>query len=186
MNRQKFIRALGLLPLLNTIFAKKSALASNVIPVLCKTQKDQEGPFYKEGSPERLVIETEGTPLQISGLVLRANDCSTPVANAILDIWHCDNHGEYDMQGFKCRGQIKSDNKGRYSFTSIFPPAYGGRPRHIHIKVRAEGYNELTTQIYFKGDPEIKKDFARNAEASRVISLTSENNIKMGSFNIYL
>jgi protocatechuate 3,4-dioxygenase beta subunit len=75
---------------------------------------------------------------------------------------------------------------GKYSFTAIFPPAYGSRPRHIHFKIRAKGKKELTTQLYFQGDPQIKKDFAKNAVKERVISLRSEGGIKKGVFNIIL
>ena len=27
------------------------------------------------------------------------------------------------------------------------------RPAHVHVKVRASGFAELTTQLYFPGDP---------------------------------
>ena len=33
------------------------------------------------------------------------------------------------------------------------------RPAHIHVKVRAGGFRELTTQLYFKGDPFNQNDF---------------------------
>lgn len=134
----------------------------------------------------RAVIETHGTPLRIEGKVLKGDDCKTPVSNATLDVWHCNDKGEYDLQGFKCRGQIKTDSNGNYSFTTIFPPAYGGRPRHIHFKIRAQGYKELTTQLYFQGDPNLSNDFARNARMERVVALQTENNVKKGVFNIFL
>lgn len=152
----------------------------------CKTQKDQEGPFYKAGAPDRNVIEKDGIPMQIRGRIIRSSDCQTPVPNAILDIWHCDSNGDYDNDGYKCRGVVKADAAGNYEFTSIFPPSYGRRPRHIHFKVRAAGFPELTSQIYFKGDPNIKNDFARNADSSRVIELTTENNLRVGRFDIYI
>jgi catechol 1,2-dioxygenase len=184
MNRKKFILALGLIPLLS-IFFNRIAKAFN-LSAACKTQKDVEGPFYKPDAPVRSVIETEGQPLRIRGKVCRADDCKTPVANAILDVWHCNNNGDYDMQGYNGRGQITSDIHGDYAFTSILPPPYGSRPRHIHFKVRAEGFRELTTQLYFEGDPNIRNDFARNAEKSRVIPLNTNSGMKEGLFHIYL
>ena len=38
-----------------------------------------------------------------------------------------------------------------WSFRTILPDIYGGRPRHIHAKVRIDGQDVLTTQIYFSG-----------------------------------
>ncbi len=186
MKRKRFFKALGILPLLDipiTSFGKGN-IPFRAEP--CQTQRDAEGPYYKSDAPIRTVIETQGTSLRIEGKVLKGDDCQTPLSNAIIDVWHCDNDGEYDLQGFKCRAQIKTDSKGNYGFTTIFPPAYGGRPRHIHFKIRAQGYKELTTQLYFQGDPNIKNDFARNAGKERVLELRTENNLKKGVFNIFL
>lgn len=183
MDRKKFILAAASLPLLGIPF--KALATSFAAKNICQTQRDAEGPFYKANAPERSVIETEGVPLQIKGTVY-TRDCRTPVADAILDIWHCDHEGHYDMRGFKARGQLKTGPDGSYRFVTIFPPPYGTRPRHIHIKVRARGQRELTTQIYFKGDPNIKNDFARSAKEDRVISLQSDKTMKTGVFDIYL
>ncbi|HZI24611.1 MAG TPA: hypothetical protein VFD46_06015, partial [Chryseolinea sp.] len=60
------------------------------------------------------------------------------------------------------------------------------RPRHIHVKVRAEGFSELTSQIYFKGDKNLQNDFARSADASRIISLNKVEKTLKGQFDIYL
>lgn len=183
MDRKYFIRLLASVPLLNIPLKVVGAFRSRDE---CKTQKDVEGPFYKANAPTRAVIETRGEPLRITGRILRSDDCSSPVSDAMLDVWHCDREGHYDMDGFKGRGVVQADKSGRYSFTTIFPPPYGSRPRHIHIKVRAKGFPELTTQLYFKGDPNIRNDFARNAEESRVIALQESNDIKSGVFDIYL
>jgi len=186
MNRKNFFKALGIVPLLDL---SVKSFGNSKIPFLvepCQTQRDAEGPYYKADAPIRAVIETKGTPLRIEGKVLKSDDCQTPITNAILDVWHCNNEGEYDLQGFKCRGQVKTDVNGNYSFTTIFPPAYGGRPRHIHFKIRAQGYKELTTQLYFQGDPNINNDFARNARKERVIAVSAENTLNKGVFNIYL
>ena len=45
---------------------------------------------------------------------------------------------------------------------------------------------ELTTQLYFQGDPNIKNDFAKNAKKERVITLRSADGVKKGIFNIVL
>lgn len=182
MERKRFLELLAALPLIG---APLRVIGIAPEPATCKTQSDVEGPFYRSGAPIRPVIETSGSPLRIEGTIF-SRDCKTPVADATLDIWHCDNEGNYDMRGFKGRGQVRTDANGHYVFTTIFPPPYGTRPRHIHIKVRAAGREELTTQLYFKGDPNLKNDFARNAEPDRVIALQSQSNLKVGTFDIFL
>lgn len=183
MDRKSFIQALAAIPLLGIPLR---GIAEGYRLESCKTQRDAEGPFYKGSAPSRSVIDKEGEMLVIEGRILKGDDCATPVPNAVLDIWHCDNRGEYDMNGYKCRGVVQADRSGKYRFTTIFPPPYGNRPRHIHFKIRAAGFRELTTQLYFHGDPNIQNDFARNAEHNRVITLKSLKEMKMGTFDIYL
>ena len=188
MKRKHFLRFIGIVPfIINSAKARaRGKTIEDEIAPLCKTNRDAEGPFYKAEAPERTIIETDGTPLTIEGKVVNGADCKTPVANAIIDVWHCRKNGEYDMEGFKGRGQLKTDTKGNYRFTTIFPPPYSGRPRHIHFKIRGAGFSELTTQLYFEGDPSIQNDFARNAEKSRVIALKGGNDSKKGVFDFYV
>ena len=131
MKRKRFLKFVGIAPFI-AISLKSNArgkINEDVIAPPCKTNKDAEGPFYKAHAPHRTVIETDGTPLTIEGKVLSGADCKTPVANAVIDVWHCRKNGEYDMDGFKGRAQLKTDAKGNYRFTTIFPPPYSGRPR---------------------------------------------------------
>jgi catechol 1,2-dioxygenase len=181
MKRKSFLASLLLLPVFK-LFGKANIIASKA----CKTQRDVEGPYYKDGAPLKAVIETDGEPLTIHGTIYESSDCTTPVAHATIDIWHCDSKGNYDNDGFKCRGMIKSDSNGKYSFKTISPPHYGSRPRHIHFKVRAQGFNELTSQLYFKGDPNLQNDFARNAESARVLAIEKVEGEQHGRFDIYL
>lgn len=186
MDRKKFIQSIAGIPAIPFFTRIRNEGDEGFVHAICKTQKDQEGPYYKANSPERVIIETKGDAIVITGQVLRAADCTTPVEGAFIDIWHCDHSGEYDMKGFKCRGVVRTDAKGKYRFETIYPPSYGSRPRHIHLKIRAQGFKELTTQIYFKGDPFIKNDFASNAEDARVISLDETGNTRIGTFPIYI
>jgi catechol 1,2-dioxygenase len=40
------------------------------------------------------------------------------------------------------------DQRGEYRLESNVPVSYGGRPPHIHVRVRAPGYEALVTQHY--------------------------------------
>ena len=73
MKRYSFIGSMLLLPLLKVLGKSKSPLSE-----VCKTQGDQEGPYYKGGAPLRKVIESEGEALTIQGVIVKSSDCSTP------------------------------------------------------------------------------------------------------------
>ena len=127
------------------------------------TPRQTEGPFYKPKVPERAVLRErgmKGVGVALGGLVL-TRGCK-PVADAIVDLWHADDAGEYDNQGFRLRGFVRTDAGGRYSFNTIRPGNYPGRVRHYHVKVQAPGARLLTTQLYFPDEPGNARDFLFN------------------------
>jgi protocatechuate 3,4-dioxygenase beta subunit len=124
------------------------------------TPSQTEGPFFKPGAPERSSFIEPGTKaerLVITGQVLSVRGCR-PVPNALLEFWHSDEHGDYDNEGYRYRGQQRADSEGRYRLETIVPAMYPGRTRHIHVKVHSPGQRTLTTQLYFPGDPANRRD----------------------------
>lgn len=117
------------------------------------TRPDMEGPYFLAGSPEKAsLIEPGmvGTPLIIRGYVISVT--CRPIAGARLEFWQADANGEYDLQGYRLRGHVFSDERGFYQIETILPAPYEPRPRHIHVKVIPMGLPELTTQLYFPED----------------------------------
>lgn len=116
------------------------------------TPRQTEGPFFKTDTPKRTSLIENGAKasLVLAGTVY-SKDCK-PVANALLDFWHCDAEGEYDNRSYRFRGHQFTDAQGRYRLETIVPGAYPGRTRHIHVKAQAPGGRVLTTQLYFPGD----------------------------------
>lgn len=118
------------------------------------TISQTEGPYYTPNTPERTsLIEAgmAGTKLVVSGFVL-TTDCQ-PVAQALLDFWHCDDAGVYDNEGYKLRGHQFTNDQGQFTLETIRPGVYPGRTRHIHVKVQAPNHPVLTTQLYFPDEP---------------------------------
>ena len=114
------------------------------------TPAQTAGPFYTPGTPRRSNLREPGTtgdPLVFEGLVLTP-DCR-PAAGAVVDVWHCDEHGRYDNEGFRYRGHQLTDAAGAFRFETIRPPRYTGRTPHIHVRAQGEGTRLLTTQVYF-------------------------------------
>jgi len=124
-----------------------------------RTLAQTEGPYFTPHSPQRSSLVEPGSKaerLLLTGVVL-SPQCK-PVANAVLDFWHCDEAGAYDNKGFRYRGHVFADAQGRYSLETIVPGEYPGRTRHIHVKVQAGGGRVLTTQLYFPDEPRNRSD----------------------------
>lgn len=127
------------------------------------TADNIEGPFYKAGAPHRAVLATDREPgerLVLTGTA-RSITCA-PLANAVLDVWHANARGDYDNDGWGLRGTLATDAAGRWRLDTIVPGRYLNgrryRPMHVHVKLRAAGHRELTTQLYFAGDEYIEGD----------------------------
>jgi len=151
------------------IWSRKPAAAS--MPPCIVRPEQTEGPYFVDERLNRSDIRSdpsdgsvkEGLPLQLAFRVheIRDNAC-TPLAGAMVDIWHCDALGIYgdvrdrsfDTRGKKfLRGYQVTDATGTAQFLTIYPGWYPGRAVHIHFKIRTDpesrrGY-EFTSQIYF-------------------------------------
>jgi protocatechuate 3,4-dioxygenase, beta subunit len=136
---------------------------------LTPTPRDTEGPFYPvdwTGDIDGDLITvggkrySQGTSLLLVGRVLGTS--GLPIVSARVEIWQVDATGKYrhpnddgDMplkRGFQGFGRVLTDPLGAYRFRTIKPVAYQSRPAHIHFRVAAKGYRELTTQMYFAGE----------------------------------
>ena len=129
------------------------------------TRSQTAGPYYTPSTPRRADLrepDTTGAPLVFEGVVLTP-DCR-PVAGAVIDIWHCDEHGRYDNEGFRYRGHQFTDRAGAYRFETIRPKRYVSRTAHIHVMVQGEATPLLTTQVYF---PDFGEDNARGLHFPR-------------------
>ncbi len=148
------------------IWPKLSLAADAPLTPACRDRHQEQatlpsvpGPYFKPKSPERgnfIDAKSDGHLLTLEGRVL-SRSCQ-PVAHALLDLWHADQDGLYDEDGFRYRGHIYSDAQGRYSFHTIEPAVYPGRTRHFHFKVQAPGRPVLTTQLFFPGEPRNQAD----------------------------
>jgi protocatechuate 3,4-dioxygenase beta subunit len=108
----------------------------------CKpTQPDMLGPFYEPGAPVRTSV---GSGYVLYGAVLGAKACK-PIPSAHIEFWLANPRGDYDDAH---RATVFAGQRGEYRFESNVPVSYGGRPPHIHVQVRAPGYEELVTQHY--------------------------------------
>ena len=150
----------------------------------CQTTTDILGPFYRPNAPVRddlVVAEMEGEIVKLAGRILH-DDCSTPIENAKVELWHCSADEVYDneSEAYLYRGTTFSNHQGDYHFRTQMPVPYdagGGmyRPAHFHLMISAPGYQNLITQLYFDGDPYLEKDASSRVTSAKSRILTIDH-----------
>lgn len=101
-----------------------------------------------------------GEVILVTGQVLDTS--GSPLPGAAVEFWQTDANGVYDHpgdsgtggrdRGFQFYGTATAGADGRYVFRTVQPGYYEPRPRHIHVKVKLDGRELLTTQFYFAED----------------------------------
>ncbi len=193
-NRRHFLATTGLATA--GMFLARDVLAQCEI-----TTPDILGPFHVPDAPFRTVLasaDEPGTRLFIDGQIF-GNDCETPLANTLVDVWHATENGCYsvrescpDEDPFNCRGQMLTDADGQFSFETIMPGWYlngaSFRPSHLHMIIVPQGSPALITQIYFEGDPYIEDDrwASDPLAAARIIPLMDEGATKRGFLPLHM
>jgi protocatechuate 3,4-dioxygenase alpha subunit len=134
------------------------------------------GPFFAQGLgpgwPDLTEGLTGGERIAVEGRVLDGD--GKPVPDAMLEIWQADAQGRYPgpwaaldpgahtrsaPPAFRGFGRALTDARGQYRFTTIKPgrvPGPGGalQAPHLDLTIFARGLlRQLTTRIYFAGDP---------------------------------
>lgn len=138
------------------------------------TESTVVGPFWAAGSPlraygESISEQSGGEPVHVSGRV--TGESGQPVSAAEIDVWQNGVNRLYAVQDPEApeahlRGRFRSRANGEYAFLGIRPtpypiPADGPvgsmlaatgrhpwRPAHIHVAVRAAGYEPVATHIF--------------------------------------
>jgi catechol 1,2-dioxygenase len=173
-----------------------------------------EGPFYVPGAPYLAPPsvmpqrpDERGEPLIFRGTVSGTD--GAPLAGAELDIWHADADGLYSsihpgIPDWNLRGRLRASEDGSFEVRTILPPPYeipkhgptgrllNGlgrhcfRPAHLHVKVRAPGYEELTSQLYFAGGAYLDDDVAHAVREGLVLTLGREGEAWRASYDFVL
>jgi protocatechuate 3,4-dioxygenase beta subunit len=124
------------------------------------TPEETAGPYFRPNSPAKSNFREQGVsgvPVNLSGWVLDRN--GKPIAGVLLDFWHADAGGQYDLDGFRCRGHQFADTNGRYSLQTIMPGLYGDRTRHYHVRLQSAHGPILSTHCIFQERRAIGRTF---------------------------
>ena len=149
------------------------------------TESTVLGPFYVPGSPLReygadISEQAAGTPAWVHGRVL---DVTTgdPIPGAEVDVWQNGDNELYAVQDdgapeHHLRGRFLTRGDGSYAFLAVRPVPYPipddgpvgrmlaatgrhpWRPAHVHVIVRAPGYQTLVTHIFDRASAYLDSD----------------------------
>lgn len=155
-----------------TAAAATAAGAVAILPSCVVRPALTEGPYFVDEKLNRSDIRSDpstnavkpGAALGLTFLVSKVSGIScAALANATVDVWHCDALGVYSdatdptfgsTKGTTfLRGYQTTDASGTVRFTTIWPGWYQGRAVHIHFKIRTTAANgqssDFTSQLFF-------------------------------------
>lgn len=156
------------------------------------------GPFYVQDAPAMplgadISGPLQGTPMLVQGSVRSVG--GAPLAGAVVDTWHSDGEGFYDVQhldavgGLALRGRFRTDAEGRFRFWSIVPLCYPipndgpvgkmldaqqrhpYRPAHVHFMIEAPAHRKLVTHVFIEGDRYLDSDVVFGVKDSLIRKL---------------
>jgi hydroxyquinol 1,2-dioxygenase len=115
-----------------------------------------------------------------------------PIAGAVVDVWHSDQEGYYDVQHaepdseFAMRARFRTAENGEFCFWTIKPAPYPiphdgpvglmlkaqgrhpWRPAHVHFMIEAPGYHGLVTHAFASGDQYLDSDVVFGVKESLI------------------
>jgi protocatechuate 3,4-dioxygenase beta subunit len=122
------------------------------------TTQTSIGIFYQPGAPETGELWRDGDsgkPMVLLGTVLDRD--GTPVADALVELWHADTNGSVDESRFRATRRTGAD--GRFGIKTVLPGHIEMArhnsvfaPRHVHIVVSHPEHPRLVSLIFFRGD----------------------------------
>lgn len=121
-----------------------------------------------------------GQRLLMRGRVSGEN--GSPVADATLYIRQADGTGVYTEQ---YQGSVQTGADGSYAFGTVLPGQYSST-KHIHVHIMHDQYPSVTTEIRFKGDPNLADgSYDDNAIVTEQATIDGAS-VLLGEFNIVM
>ena len=164
LERRKFLKALALAGAAWTLpgyLAEALTLAPRVTagpfyPLPANVPLDDDNDLLYLGDK---ITVAAGLITYVGGRVLDSR--GNPIKDALIEIWHADNDGEYIYSSeakrnpradvnFQGIGRFQTGATGQYMFRTIKAGLYQGRTRHCHVAMTAPGEKRrFCTQLFW-------------------------------------
>jgi len=166
------------------------------------TQTTVLGPFHVASAPEFALGDDisggmTGAPLLVEGKVGGID--GKPIAGAVVEFWHADAEGFYDVQSetglakLAGRGVLRTDADGAFWFRTVIPAAYPipddgpvgdmlkaqarhpYRPAHVHFMISAPGCETLVTHLFLADSEYLDSDVVFGVKDALICGLQTQN-----------
>jgi protocatechuate 3,4-dioxygenase, beta subunit len=175
LSRRRVVRLASLATGAFALSGVSTLFANDQDPVRRETADLITGPFYPRVKPrdrDADLTSVRGRPQRAAGQLVQLSGRVTnlkgePLRNARIEIWQANTYGRYahpsdpnthlaldpDFQGYAL---LRTDNDGRYGFTTIkpgpYPTARGDmRAPHIHFEIEGQ-IDRKVTQLFFPNE----------------------------------
>ncbi len=161
--RRNFFAYLGAAMVLAAAPAHATLRPGEDVTFFDKYKAPEGSSFFISNTPKT----EKGDRMVVRGVVMDAE--KKPIPNASVYIYHTDADGRYNntepRPGFggddpRLHAYMRTDSVGRYVYGGVRPAAYPGLtlPAHVHFVVQADGFQPRVFEVWFEGDPMIKKE----------------------------
>ncbi|GLH79062.1 6-chlorohydroxyquinol-1,2-dioxygenase [Bradyrhizobium sp. SSBR45G] len=149
------------------------------------TPNAPRGPFYRADAPRRanganICLDGIGEPLVVQGRVVDLD--GHPIAGAVVETWQANGQGFFENQqpdeqpDCNLRGVFTTDANGSFNYVTVKPASYAvptdgpagallgrlgcplRRPANIHFIVSADGFEQITTQLFDRAEAAATED----------------------------
>ncbi|WP_408318710.1 intradiol ring-cleavage dioxygenase [Paraburkholderia sp. RL17-347-BIC-D] len=163
------------------------------------TQTTVLGPFYVEEAEHfpigaHISRKSDGLALLVEGTI--EDSRGNPIAGALIETWHADDRGFYDVQrdtgksALDMRARFRTDQAGHFWYRSVVPAAYPipndgpvgemldaqgrhpFRPAHVHFKLSAPGFETIVTHVFIDDDPYLDSDVVFGVKDALITKLS--------------
>lgn len=165
MDRKDFLKTIGItgaaaaLPFSSHAAGTGSKTSSGECVIV---PSETAGPFPLDLTANTFFLRQDiredrvGSPCSLRIRIIGSENCE-PMANVRVNIWHCDNQGNYSGYGTEegltyHRGYQMTDANGEVEFITAFPGWYPGRVCHIHFQVYVDSNYSAVSQYTFDHD----------------------------------
>lgn len=163
-------------------------LAAAMLPAVLLGETS--GPCAGARANAAIAAEDEpGQRIVVSGQVF-APDGRTPAAGVIMYLYHTDQRGSYGFRpgvGPRLQAWLRTDETGRYRYTTVRPGVYPSRtePAHVHYQFWGSGVPaQWAPDLVFDDDPLVSTAVRERSRAAGRFAFVARPEVRDGVMHV--